>query len=199
MKSNSTPPDYPKLFRRAEQQGGYFTARQAQECGLSRPLLSHHFKMDRFRRVKHGIYRLAHFPESPYADLYVAILATGSLGVLSHETALALHELSDNIPAQVHVTIPPSASRRHLGLKLHTNRLEPDEITNREGLAVTTVARTLADVIASGMAEEQVQLAVRQALERGLVSERALLNYAKRRGGRMKSVITSPVDKASDQ
>lgn len=199
MDNKSLTPDYGRLYSNAEAQGGYFTALQAQKSGFTRPLLSHHVKTGRFLRVRHGIYRLAHFPESPYADLHVAILETRSRGVLSHETALALFELSDNIPSQIHVTIPSSASRRHPGLRLHTNRLESEEITNREGLAVTTVARTISDVIASGMADEQVRLAVLQALERGLVSERALVNYAKKRGGRMKSVITAAVGKAPNE
>jgi predicted transcriptional regulator of viral defense system len=191
-------PDHTKLFQLAERQGGYFTAHQAQESGFTRPLLFHHVKMGRFFRVKRGIYRLAQFPESPHADLYVAILETRSRGVLSHETALALHELSDNIPSQIHVTIPSSASRRHPGLKLHTSRLEPNEITNREGLAVTTVARTLSDVIASGMADEQVRLAIRQALERGLVSQKALVGYARKRGGRAARVISNTVSGNAD-
>lgn len=187
-------PDHSKLYHVAEQQGGYFTARQAQDSGFTRPLLTYHVKTGRFRRVKHGIYRLVQFPESPYADLYVALLETGSHGVLSHETALALYELSDNLPLQIHVTIPRSASRRHPGLKLHSSRLGPSEITHRNGLTVTTVARTLADVIASGMAEEQARLAIRQALERGLVSENSLIRYAKTRRGTPARVITDTLN-----
>lgn len=181
--SNRVFPDHSHLYRLVEQQGGYFTARQAQNSGITRPLLSHHTNTGRFIRVKHGIYRLAQFPESPYSDLFVATLETGSRGVLSHETALALYELSDNIPSQIHITVPRSASRRHPGLRLHTKSLAPHEVTHRNGLPVTTVERTLADVIAGGVAEEQAQLAIRQALERGLVSETALMHYARERGG----------------
>lgn len=93
MKRESNSPNYDHLYRSAERQGGYFTTRQAQDSGIARPLLSHHAKTGRFIRVKHGIYRLAQFPESTYADLHIAILETGSRGVLSHETALALYEL----------------------------------------------------------------------------------------------------------
>lgn len=198
MKQKSNSPDYDHLYSIAERQGGYFTSRQARDSGITRPLLFHHVKMGRFVHIKHGIYRLAQFPESPYSDLYVATLETGSRGVLSHETALALYELSDNIPLQIHITVPHSASRRHPGLKLHTKQLSPDEITARNGLDVTTVERTLADVIAGGMAQEQVQLAVEHALERGLVSKRGLVNYAKRRGGRTERIITASI-RNSDQ
>lgn len=199
MKHKSNPPNYDHQYSIAERQGGYFTARQAQDSGITRPLLSHHVRTGRFVRVKHGIYRLAHFPESPDADLYVAILETGSRGVLSHETALALYELSDTLPTRIHLTIPASASRRHPGLKLHTKQLSPGEIKARNGLAVTTVERTLADVIAGGMAIEQVKLAVQQALERGLVAKASLLRYAKERGGRMADTITALLSMNAEQ
>ncbi len=114
-------------------------------------------------------------------------------GVFSHETALALYELSDTLPSRIHLTVPPQTSRRHLDLKLHTSRLARNEITQRYGLAVTTVPRALADVIASGMAEEQVRLAVQQAIERGLVSKASLQRYAKKRDGRMARIITDAV------
>lgn len=172
-------PDHNKLYHLAERQGGYFTARQAQQVGFTRPLLSHHVKTGRFLRVKHGIYRLAQFPESPHAQLYIAALQLNGQGVFSHETALALYELSDILPSAIHLTIPPQISRRHPDLKLHTSRLERNEITQRDGLSITTVARTLADSITSGVPKEQVSLAVQQALERGLVSEANLMRYAK--------------------
>src|SRR5581483_10099279 len=127
---------------------------------------------------------------SPNGDLFVAALELHGRGVFSHETALALYELSDSLPSRIHLTVPPQTSRRHPDLKLHPSRLGRYEITQRHGLAVTTVPRTLADVMVSGMAEEQVRLATQQAIERGLVSKASLVRYAKKRGGRMSRLIT---------
>jgi len=191
MRVKKDSPNHLALYQIAERQGGYFAARQAQQVGFTRPLLAHHAKSGRFLRVKHSIYRLAHFPESSYADLFVATLELHGRGVFSHETALALYELSDTIPSQIHLTVPPRTSRRHPGLKLHTSRLARNEITQRHGLALTTVSRTLADVITSGTPEEQVHLAAQQAVERGLVSKASLLRYAKKRGGRMARMMSN--------
>ena len=164
-------PSHLDLYQLAERQDGYFSARQAQQVGFTRPLLSHHVKTGRFIRVKHGIYRRAQFPESAYADLFVAALELYGRGVFSHETALALIELSDTLPSRIHLTVPPQISRHHPDLKLHTSRLARNEITQRHGLAVTTVQRTLANLIANGMAEDQVRL---NAINRGLQSANAL-------------------------
>ena len=187
-------PDSADLYQIAERQAGYFSAQQAQQVGFTRPLLSHHVKTERFLRVKHGIYRLAQFHESPYADFFVAVLELHGDGVFSHDIALALCELSDTLPSRIHLTAPPQISRRHLNLKLHSRCLAKNEITLRHGLAITTVKRTLADVIASGMPEEQVHLAVQQAIERGLVAKTSLLRYARKRGGRMARLISNVLD-----
>lgn len=127
------------------------------------------------------------------------MLKTGSNSTISHDSALAVYELSDVLPGEVHVIIPRTASRRRKGVHLHTNRITSDEITSREGLSVTTVARTIADVAARGLAEEQVQLAIQEALARGLVTKADLRNQAERHGGRAKRIIDKVTNMDSEQ
>lgn len=179
-----------QLYEIAETQSGYFTAAQARSAGFSSPLLSYHTQRGTFQRVAHGIYRLTFFPPAPHEDLFVAWLRTGPDSVISHESALALFELSDVLPAAIHVIIPRTASRRRATLRLHTNKLAKDEMTRYQGLPVTTPARTLADVILSGTAPEQVVMAVQQALNRGLTMPSALRVQIERRGGRVAEVLS---------
>lgn len=186
---STTPPNHQQLYEIAEQQAGYFTAAQAQAVGFSRPLLSYYTKAGRFDRVRQGIYRLVQFPGSPYEDLFVAWLRTGPDSVISHESALAVYELSDVLPGEAHVIVPRTASRRRKGIRLHTNRLNTDEVTQRAGLPITTVARTIADVIANGLAQEQVGQAIQEALQRGLTTRESLLAQAMRRGGQIGRVL----------
>lgn len=186
---NETLPKHQALYQIAERQAGYFTAHQASTVGLTRPLLSYMVKTGALQRIQHGIYRLTRFPEMPFADLFIAWLAVGSRAVISHESALAVYELSDVIPSAIHLTVPRTTSRRHKGLRMHTNSLRPSEITDRAGLPLTTVPRTLADLAASGLSEEQIQQAVHQAIARGLVTRVALANYARQRRGRAARLI----------
>jgi predicted transcriptional regulator of viral defense system len=125
----------------------------------------------------------------------VAALQAGPEAIISHDSALTLYDLSDLLPDQVHVTIPRTASRRRPGLGLHTNQLEPEEMTRYEGLPVTTVLRTLADVTSAGLADEQVQQAIREALRRGLVTRESLLRLAASRGGRLGRLIEETLHK----
>ncbi len=186
---NMSSPNFNTLYEITEGQAGYFTARQAGEAGYSWERLSYYAKTGRFQRVSHGIYRLVHFPSSPFEDLYISWLRTGLDSVISHESALSIYDLSDIIPSEIHITVPRTASRRRRGIRLHTNRFKPEDVTWREGLKVTTVPRTIADVAATGLAKEFVHQAIQQAIQRGLTDRDALLEMASRRGGRPSRLI----------
>jgi len=124
----------------------------------------------------------------------VVWLQTGPGSVISHGSALALYELSDALPVAVHVTVPRSASRRRSGMRLHTQRLAPTDVTRRGGLAVTTVPRTLADVAAAGLAEEFVAQAVQQALARGLALPEEILAAGRIR--RVREILQRALERA---
>lgn len=189
-------PDHDSLYRIAEDQGGYFTAKQAREVGFSWERLSYYADRKKFDRIVRGVYRLIHFPSSRFEDLYVAWLRTGPESVISHESALSVFGLSDVLPSQVHVTIPRTGSRRRRGLRLHTQQLDREDVVKREGLRVTGVPRTIADVAASGLSEEQVLQAIEEALELGLTDENALMEMAARRGGRPGALIYSAIEES---
>ena len=186
---------YEPLYAIAAEQAGYFTAPQARAVGFSPRQLHYYAQTGRFIRLKRGLYRLALFPASSNEDLFIAWLEVGSRAVISHDTALALYELSDILPGEIHLTIPPTVSRRHKGLRLHTARLSPDEVARYTGLPVTTVSRTIADVATSGLAEELVVQAIEQAVERGLVAVDDMFDYANERGGRAKNLVNQYLEK----
>lgn len=157
-----------KIYPLAESQAGYFTRQQAAEVGVDSARLARQVAAGRLMRVAPGVYRLVRFPASPHEDLMIAWLQTGPGSVISYDSALALYDLSDALPTEAHVTVPRTASRRRPGLRLHTQRLAFDEVTRRNGMTVTSPARTIADLALAGMAEELIAQAVQQALARGL-------------------------------
>jgi len=116
-------PNHNQLYQIAEGQAGYFTARQAREAGFSAERLTNSCKAGNIFRVASGVYRLARFPASPFEDLFVAWLRTGPNSVISHESALAVYQLTDVLPGEIHVIIPRTASRRHAGIRLHRRHL----------------------------------------------------------------------------
>ncbi len=186
----SNKPDYDQLYSIAESQGGYFAASQARELGFAWDRLSKNVKSGRFSRVARGVYRFVNFPGSPFEDLFVGWLRAGPNSVISHESALSVYNLSDIIPNEIHIIVPRSSSTRRKGIRQHTNQLGGKDITMRDGLPITTVARTLSDVSAAGLAKEQVILAISEGINNGLVTMEMLWGQAELRGGRFKKILT---------
>jgi predicted transcriptional regulator of viral defense system len=187
--------DHDTLYRQAESQAGYFTAGQALEAGMDRSTLRHHARPGgRYRRVGRGLYRLRHFPSSPYEHVMAAWLPLRSGGaVVSHESALELHDLSDVIPEAVHLTVPRSerGTRPRAGVRLHTSEDSPtgNEVSRVGGLPVTSVERSILDSFESGAQPEQIELAIHQALERGLTTPSRLRRSAARRPKRVQQFV----------
>lgn len=143
-----------------------------------------------------GVYRLAHFPSSVHGDLFVAWLRTGPHSVILYDSALTIYNLLDVLPGEPHVIIPRTASRRRPGLRLHTNQLRLEDVTNRQGLPVTTVARIIADVAIAGLAREHVAQAIQEALSRGLTTVDELVTQATYQGGRAREIIQETLSEA---
>src|SRR5712691_87927 len=178
-------PDVRGLEGEAYQQNGYFTVRQARQHGISSQLLNHYTRRERFDRVRRGLYRLRGFPRDEQDEMREKWMAVGAeKAVLSHESALALLDLTDNIPHAVHLLVPRRyrGLRRPPGVVIHT-RPDDEKVSTvwRDGLPLTAPARTLVDVV-DELQPEQAALAVQQALRRGLLTERQLAEEAARRG-----------------
>jgi predicted transcriptional regulator of viral defense system len=168
------PPDWDSLFEVAQGQDGYFTTAQAAQAGYSRPLLHKHLAGGKIVRARRGVYRVVHFPASDREDLVVLWLWSEQAGVFSHETALALHDLSDALPSKVHLTMPASWRRRRLrvpaGLVLHFAEVGEGDRTSFGAVPVTAPLRTLADCIEADLAPGLLDQAVSQARRRGLIT-----------------------------
>lgn len=184
------------LFEAASEQHGYFTTAQARRCGFSWDALRYHAGAGRFIRIRRGLYRLRDYPFSPEDDVMAAWLAVGKdVAVVSHETALDLLDLSDVIPNAIHLTIPRSR-RYHSGIpgvKIHTTTrpLGPGDVITREDIRLTSAARTILDAAETGTGPEQIEMAVHQAIRRGLAVPDALRAGASERGGRVCRLIAT--------
>jgi len=197
MHTMKRKPDFDHLYQIAESQAGYFTTKQAQEAGYSRERLSKLRARGQFKGIHYGVNRLTHFPETRFEDLHIASLRTGPHSVISHDSALAVYDLSDILPTQTHIIMPRTGSRRREGIQLHTHKLQEDEITQREGFRITTVERTIADVILSGASYQHIQQAIQEALQRGLTTEKKLRKQAERRKGRVEKYISQIIEDKS--
>ena len=173
------------LSARAHEQGGYFTAKQAIEAGYGYKHLDYHETAGNFERVGHGLYRLPTVPPAEHDDLIRLSLWSRNQrdepqAVVSHESALVLHDLTELLPSRIHLTVPPKYRKpAPRGCVLHKAPLAPGDIEERAGFRVTTPLRTLLDAAEGNVSQAELQKAVKQALARGLVRRSKLVDAAR--------------------
>lgn len=176
--SDTEKPDWDRLFEIAAEQAGYFTTGQAAEAGYSSQLLRKHILAGRIVRFQRGIYRLVHFPAADHEELVTIWLWSEQVGVISHQTALSQHGLSDVLPAQVHLTLPDAWRQRRLrvptGVVLHHADVASEERSWFGPVPATSPSRTLRDCAEGGLSPELLRQAAQQALRRGLVTKSEL-------------------------
>lgn len=171
-------PSWDRLFETAVGQAGYVTTKQAADAGYSTHLLRKHMQAGRVTRHQRGIYRLVHFPAGEHEDLVTVWLWSEQAGVMSHQTALSLHGLSDVLPTRVHLTLPEAWRRRRLrvppGVVLHHGDVEAEAWAWFGPVPATSASRTLCDCAKGGLSPELLRHAAAQALRRGLVARAEL-------------------------
>ena len=176
-----------RLFEIADRQQGYFTSQQAEKCGYSRTNFHRYVASGEWLKELRGIYRLAHYPVTPSPDLVLWSLWSRNLkgkvqGVWSHETALEIHELSDVMPAKLHMTVP-KGFRKWTEipkiLSLHFADLSKPESISQQGYLVTTPIKTIIDIVTEGkLSEDLIVQAIEDALHKGLISRKELRETA---------------------
>ena len=88
---------------------------------------------------------------------------------------MAVHEISDLMPAKIHMTVPPGFRKTPSPvIVLHRDRLAPHEIEQRDGFRVTTPLRTLIDAARVAVDPERLSAAVRNAIQKGLLADRLI-------------------------
>jgi predicted transcriptional regulator of viral defense system len=167
---------YDELTTLAED--GLFTSEQARDAGFSDSVLVRMAQRGRIERAARGVYRIPYVPLNRFSQYREAVLWAkahrGPINVaLSHETALIIYGISDANPAAIHLTVPIAARLRRAHPKaivVHTAELGPDEITTVEGLPVTTIARTISDLLESGGRVDLLKQAIADARKEGFIS-----------------------------
>ncbi len=200
-----------KLLQIAESQQGYFTSRQAEECGFSRSNFHRKVQSGKWNKeTLRGIYRLANYPPTSRPELTLWSLWSSNRqgipqGVWSHETALDIHGLSDVAPTKLHMSVPKSfrkSTEIPTNLCLHfIDKISQSDIATRQGFSITKPLRTLADVIRDKTIQnEQIEyaildLAIQKSLITGLSTIQDMEHLSKLTDSQeMQTVINKAID-----
>jgi predicted transcriptional regulator of viral defense system len=185
---------------------GIFTAEDARRSGYSSQLIAHHVNTGNFVRLARGVYRLSLFPSDHLDGLVSALVRVDpESAVVSHQSALQLHELSEVAPSTYEFTLPrekryrSSRARHPAGVKIHTvNRFDPEDVVKVAGIRATAPALSIVDAGNDGMDLKLVRSAVFDALRKLKATRSQIIAAAEKNAEpAIRRVIHEAVDDAA--
>lgn len=179
----NTTQKYKNLYQIASEQDGFFTTKQAISAGYDTNSHPYHVKTGNWTREHRSIYRLANYPIGDRPDLMLWYLWSRNRneepqGIYSHETSLAIHDLTDLNPSKLHMTVPNNFRRNSRipdVLVLYYSNISPTETDQVYGVKTTNAMRTIIDIIMKGYFSEDILIqAIKEATNRGAITKSAL-------------------------
>jgi predicted transcriptional regulator of viral defense system len=162
---------YTLLREYAVDQHGYVTTRDAEELGVPAHRLHKMEERGVVERVSRGVFRFPDVPAGPMDQYVAAVLwPLEVIGVLSHATALDLHELCDINPSRIDVTVPPGFRTSRTPprvMRLHREPIPETDVTWHEGVRIVTVYRAITGSIEQGVGWNLIEQAIATARLRG--------------------------------
>lgn len=141
-------------------QWGLVTAAQAAALGVGRLELSRLAQAGDLERLAQGVYKDPGAPSASHLELRATWLSTAPAELaedrlkhrpadvtVSGESAATLHNIGDLRAMHHELTTPTRRQTQRSDLRYRMRKLNQDDVTVRDGLPVTTVERTVADLI----------------------------------------------------
>ena len=155
-----------RLREVALDQHGFITTAQALEAGVSHAELSTMVARERLERVAHGVYRVPQVTQTEFDQYRLAVLWTGvPEACLSHDTALAVWDISDINPDRLHITVARDRRIRRAGGEryvIHYEDVQGQNVTWWQGIRTVDMPTAIGQGIASGVPT----YLIRQTLDR---------------------------------
>ncbi|MGH2901995.1 MAG: type IV toxin-antitoxin system AbiEi family antitoxin domain-containing protein [Solirubrobacteraceae bacterium] len=160
----------------ATDQHGYVTQKDARAAGVAAWTLARMAERGTIERVSQGVYRVPLIPAGALDEYMQASLWPRDVrGVLSHQTALELHGLSDVNPAKIHLSVPRAHRIQRQVPKLyvvHRADLSGEQVTALEDIPIVTPARAVLECFDAGLGPALIAQAIDDGRRRGVFSKR---------------------------
>jgi hypothetical protein len=145
----------------ADDQYGVVARRQLAALGLQMSAIDRRIRAGRLHRLHRGVYSVGHRVVPREGRWLAAVLACGPGAVLSHRSAAALWGVCRPWGGAIEVMTPRKSGP---GKEIHRRPviLPADEVTEKDGIPVTTISRTIFD-LAGSLPLEAVERAMREA------------------------------------
>jgi hypothetical protein len=168
----------------AGRQRDLITIEQLRAVGLPRATIYDQVARGVMRRVHRGVYTTSHAPLNAEAEEFAVVLACGPGSGVTRLTAAKRYGVS-RFPAPLIEVVSPRR-RKIAGARVHHCRsLDPRDLTEIDGIPITTMHRTLVD-LSDVLTPHQLANVIHEAAYRGRYVEAAVRDVMARMNGRHK-------------
>ena len=180
----------------AARQHGLVATRQILALGFTHDWIAGAVRRGELHRIHRGVYAVGHPRLTQRGRWMAAVLACGPGALLSHRSAIALHELH-GAPARP-VDVTATGPRHHDGIHCHTTRAKLDRVVI-DGIPATTLERALLDYAATE-SPRRLRTALETAERSGRLDARKLGPVmAKAAGHRGIGALRAQLDPRADE
>ncbi len=163
-----------RLFEYSLDQFGLITVDDAKSLDVDPVRLRQMLQRGVVARTSRGVYRFARAPRHRLDQFAAATFwPQGVRAMLSHETALDLHDLCDVNPGRIDLTVPRGHRVRNRDVpatyRLFTRDLPDGDRTHLEGLPIVTPVRAILDGIETHVRAGLIRQAIDTLRARGLL------------------------------
>jgi very-short-patch-repair endonuclease len=178
-------PRWKEVAGLASEQKGLVARWQLLACGWSEGAIDGWVRSGLLHRVHPGVYLVGHMVMPDGARELAGVLAGGKDAVLSHRSAAEVWGLVDPQAWRTpQVTVPGHRRSGPAGVRFHrTRKLYDDEVDRRNGIPVTSAARTIFD-FASQAARAEIERAYEEGLVERYFTRDDMIRMAMRHRGR---------------
>ena len=191
MSGSKGPPPVDRLL--AEVRHGVAGTDELKTLGLTQDQIDYRVRVGRLHPLFPTVFAVGRPAVTREGRWRAAVLACGPDAVLSHRDAGALWRIRACNRRLIDVTTPHRGRKGPKGVHLHrVRRLDPADVTVRDGIPVTTLARTLLD-LAEVVDAAAVAKAVNEAEVLRLLDTRACEDALGRANGRRRAHVLREV------
>jgi predicted transcriptional regulator of viral defense system len=167
---------YTELADLANDNHGFITPGDARKVGVDPTNLVRMAERGQLERRGNALYRfplVSPGPLDPYME--AALWPRGTDGVISHESALELYELSDVHPRRIHITVPRAHRiRRQIpaAYRIHHEDLDPGDVNRFQGVPIVTPEHAIRQAQRAGLGRALISQAVDHGERNGRLTGR---------------------------
>jgi very-short-patch-repair endonuclease/predicted transcriptional regulator of viral defense system len=162
-----------EAWSKARRQHGVLTHGDLIALGFTPRAIKHRVATGRLFPVFRGVYAVGRSELTRKGRWMAAVLACGEDAVLSHRSAAALWGIGSELEGRIDISVRGGENRRP-GIRARTRpHLPAKDVTRRDGIPVTGIARTILD-IAAELGDRWLERAINEADKLDLIDPETL-------------------------